>query len=50
VEINHKENLAQVFTDLRYRKEDNEAMSKTLWDTLVKQGFGGSEESIESRV
>jgi nitroreductase len=43
VEINHKENLAQVFTDLRYRKEDNEAMSKTLWDTLVKQGFGGRE-------
>jgi hypothetical protein len=41
VEINHKQNLAQVFTDLRYRKEDNEAMSRTLWDTLKRQGFIG---------
>jgi nitroreductase len=39
VEINHKQTLAQVFTDLRYRKEDNEAMSRTLWQTLKKQGF-----------
>jgi FMN reductase [NAD(P)H] len=41
VEINHKQTLAQVFTDLRYRKEDNEAMSRTLWQTLKKQGFVG---------
>lgn len=39
VDINHKETLAQVFTDLRYRKEDNEAMSATLWQTLKAQGF-----------
>jgi Nitroreductase len=36
---NNKETLAQVFTDIRYRKEDNEQMSKHLWETLKKQGF-----------
>ena len=30
VRINHKETLAQVFTDLRYTKKDNEAMSAGL--------------------
>lgn len=39
VEINQKENLAQVFTDCRYTKKDNEAMSKTLMDALRHQGF-----------
>jgi len=39
VEINHKETLAQVFTDIRYTKKDNEAMSATLLQTLVSQGF-----------
>ena len=39
VRINQKETLAQVFTDLRYTKKDNEAMSATLLDTLRKQGF-----------
>jgi len=39
VRINHKETLAQVFTDIRYTRQDNEAMSKTLIDTLVRQGF-----------
>ena len=39
VEINHKETLAQVFTDLRYTRADNEAMSQTLIDTLRRQGF-----------
>jgi FMN reductase [NAD(P)H] len=39
VEINHKETLAQIFTDIRYTKKDNEAMSKTLLDTLKQQGF-----------
>ena len=39
VEINHKETLAQVFTDIRYTKKDNEAMSATLLDTLRQQGF-----------
>ena len=38
-EINHKETLAQIFTDIRYTKKDNEAMSATLLDTLKKQGF-----------
>lgn len=36
---NHKETLAQVFTDVRYKKADNEAMSEVLKRTLEKQGF-----------
>ncbi len=39
VEINHKETLAQVFTDLRYTRKDNEAMSAGLIDALRHQGF-----------
>jgi FMN reductase [NAD(P)H] len=39
VAINHKENLAQVFTDCRYTRRDNEALSATLLDALKKQGF-----------
>lgn len=39
VEINHTENLAQVFTDYRYTKEANEEISKVLLETLKKQGF-----------
>lgn len=39
VEINHTENLAQVFTDYRYTKEANEAISKVLLEILKKQGF-----------
>ena len=39
VEENGKETLAQVFTDVRYRKADNEAMSETLWQSLRRQGF-----------
>lgn len=39
VEINHKETLAQVFTDLRYTKHDNEAMSAGLLEVLKQQGF-----------
>lgn len=39
VEINHKETLAQVFTDCRYTRKDNEHMSKTLIDALRQQGF-----------
>jgi len=37
VEINNKETLAQVFTDLRYTKEANEAISKALLETLKGQ-------------
>lgn len=39
VEINHKETLAQVFTDIRYTKKDNEVMSKGFIEALKQQGF-----------
>ena len=39
VEVNHKETLAQVFTDIRYTRKDNEAMSEGLIDALIRQGF-----------
>ncbi|MBR6121418.1 MAG: nitroreductase family protein [Prevotella sp.] len=39
VELNGKETLAQVFTDLRYTRKDNEALSATLIETLRRQGF-----------
>uniref|UniRef100_UPI00321682B5 nitroreductase family protein n=1 Tax=uncultured Draconibacterium sp. TaxID=1573823 RepID=UPI00321682B5 len=39
VEENKKENLAQVFTDVRYKKADNEFFSKAMLDTLKEQGF-----------
>lgn len=38
-QVNEKETLAQVFTDIRYTKKDNEAMSKNLLDALKQQGF-----------
>ena len=38
-EINQKETLAQIFTDIRYTKKDNEAMSAGLLETLKHQGF-----------
>ena len=38
-EINHKETLAQIFTDIRYTKKDCEAMSEGMLDALRKQGF-----------
>ena len=39
VNINNKDTLAQVFTDLRYKKADNEYMSEVLKKTLKQQGF-----------
>ena len=39
VEINKKETLAQIFTDIRYTKKDNEAMSKGMIDALKGQDF-----------
>lgn len=39
VEINHKETLAQVFTDIRYTQADCEQMSIGLLDALKQQGF-----------
>lgn len=38
-EINQKETLAQIFTDIRYTKKDNEAMSAGMIEALRKQGF-----------
>ena len=43
VDINHKQTLAQVFTDLRYTKKDNEAMSQGMIEALRRQGFLPSE-------
>ena len=39
VRINNKETLAQVFTDIRYTRKDNEAMSEGLINALKRQGF-----------
>ena len=39
VRINKKETLAQIFTDIRYTRKDNEAMSEGLLDALRRQGF-----------
>ncbi len=38
-DINHKETLAQIFTDIRYTRSDNEAMSEGLLAALRHQGF-----------
>lgn len=39
VELNDKLTLAQVFTDCRYTKKDNEAMSAGMIEALKHQGF-----------
>lgn len=39
VEINKTETLAQIYTDIRYKKSDNEAISTGLLETLKQQGF-----------
>ncbi len=39
VRINDKETLAQVYTDIRYTKKDNEAMSAGMMAALKHQGF-----------
>jgi len=36
---NERETLAQVFTDVRYKKADNEHFSKVLLEVIKKQGF-----------
>ena len=38
-EINQKETLAQIFTDIRYTRKDNEAMSEGLLQALKHHGF-----------
>jgi len=39
IEENKTENLAQIFTDKRYKKEDNLHFSKTFLEYIKKQGF-----------
>ena len=39
VAVNHKETLAQVFTDIRYTRKDNEALSEGFMEALRRQGF-----------
>ena len=39
VRINNKETLAQVFTEIRYTKENNEYFSSTFREVLQTQGF-----------
>lgn len=39
VKENKKETLAQVFTDVRYTKANNEHFSKVLFELLKKQGY-----------
>ena len=39
VKENNKENLAQVFTDVRYKKTDNEFFSSKMLEVLKEQGF-----------
>ena len=39
VRINKKETLAQIFTDIRYTRKDNIAMSEGMLEALRRQGF-----------
>jgi hypothetical protein len=39
IKENNKETLAQVFTDIRYKKSDNIYFSKMLLQVLKDQGF-----------
>jgi len=39
VNENNKETLAQVFTDVRYKKSDNVHFSQTYLAVLKEQGF-----------
>ncbi len=39
IKENNKETLAQVFTDVRYKKDDNILFSNSLLEVLRKQGF-----------
>lgn len=39
IEENNKTSLAQVFTDVRYKKSDNETFSRLLLNVLKMQGF-----------
>jgi len=39
LEINQKETLAQIYTDIRYKKSDNEFFSNSWLQAIKKQGF-----------
>lgn len=39
IKENNKESLAQVFTDVRYKKVDNEFFSEKMLETIKEQGF-----------
>lgn len=39
VKLNGKETLAQIYTDIRYTRKDNEALSRGLLEALKRQGF-----------
>lgn len=39
VEVNKKETLAQIFTDIRYTRKDNELLSGEVMKALRQQGF-----------
>ncbi len=39
IKENKKETLAQVFTDVRYKKDDNEFFSEKMLEALKEQGF-----------
>jgi len=43
VKLNNKKNLAQIFTDNRYKKEDNVLFSKKYLEFIKKQGFMNNE-------
>jgi hypothetical protein len=34
------QNLAQVYTQIKYTREDNERLSRDLLEALARQGFG----------
>ena len=44
LKLNNKETLAQVFTDLRYTKKDNETFSKKFLEVIKSQGFLNSDD------
>lgn len=41
IKQNNKEKLAQVYTDVRYKKQDNELFSEKMLGVLKEQGFYG---------
>ena len=52
VKENAKATLAQVFTDIRYKKEDNELVSEKMIEVLKEQGFlpiGRKKESLAKK-